>query len=205
MTVNALTREHVLDLLENVKDPEIPVINVLELGVVRTVVVEPNGKAIITITPTYTGCPAMDVMAADIKKELLDVGVPEVEVKLTLSPAWSTDQITDEGKRKLKEYGIAPPEKTADIRALKGAVPVVECPCAKCGHVLSTAARPLGAGCLEPFDQFGCTACKALWKCPDCATSPFDQRFNPEALIGVCATRTIVPRSLRIVLEPDVS
>ncbi|MBK9074360.1 MAG: phenylacetate-CoA oxygenase subunit PaaJ [Flavobacteriales bacterium] len=156
-----ITKARILELLDNVKDPEIPVINVLELGVVRTVEVEPNGKAIITITPTYTGCPAMDVMAADIKKELLDAGVPEVEVKLTLSPAWSTDQITDEGKRKLKEYGIAPPEKTADIRALKGAAPVVECP--QCGSKDTVM-----------LSAFGSTACKALWKCNNCL-EPFDQ------------------------------
>ena len=156
-----ITKARILELLDNVKDPEIPVINVLELGVVRTVEVEPNGKAIITITPTYTGCPAMDVMAADIKKELLDAGVPEVEVKLTLSPAWSTDQISDEGKRKLKAYGIAPPEKTGDIRALKGAVPVVECP--QCGSKDTVM-----------LSAFGSTACKALWKCNSCL-EPFDQ------------------------------
>ena len=161
MTVNALTREHVLDLLENVKDPEIPVINVLELGVVRAVEGEESGKAIITITPTYTGCPAMDVMAADIKKGLLEAGVPEVEVKLTLSPAWSTDQITDEGKRKLMEYGIAPPEKTGDIRALNGEQPVVACP--QCGSTNTVM-----------LSLFGSTACKALWKCNDCL-EPFDQ------------------------------
>ncbi|MBK7268846.1 MAG: phenylacetate-CoA oxygenase subunit PaaJ [Flavobacteriales bacterium] len=156
-----ITKARILELLDNVKDPEIPVINVLELGVVRTVEVEPNGKAIITITPTYTGCPAMDVMAADIKKELLDAGVPEVEVKLTLSPAWSTDWITDEGKRKLKAYGIAPPEKTADIRALRGAAPVVECP--QCGSKDTVM-----------LSAFGSTACKALWKCNNCL-EPFDQ------------------------------
>ncbi len=156
-----ITKARILELLDNVKDPEIPVINVLELGVVRTVEVEPNGKAIITITPTYTGCPAMDVMAADIKKELLDAGVPEVEVKLTLSPAWSTDWITDEGKRKLNAYGIAPPEKTADIRALRGAAPVVECP--QCGSKDTVM-----------LSAFGSTACKALWKCNNCL-EPFDQ------------------------------
>ena len=156
-----ITKHRILELLDYVKDPEIPAINVLELGVVRQVEVEPDGKAIITITPTYTGCPAMDVMAADIKKELLDAGVPEVEVKLTLSPAWSTDQITDEGKRKLKEYGIAPPEKTADIRALKGAAPVVECP--QCGSKDTVM-----------LSAFGSTACKALWKCNSCL-EPFDQ------------------------------
>ncbi len=156
-----ITQARILELLDRVKDPEIPVINVLELGVVRTVEVEESGKAIITITPTYTGCPAMDVMAADIKKELLDAGVPEVEVKLTLSPAWSTDQITDEGKRKLREYGIAPPEKTGDIRALKGEQPVVACP--QCGSTNTVM-----------LSLFGSTACKALWKCNDCL-EPFDQ------------------------------
>lgn len=156
-----ITQARILELLDRVKDPEIPVINVLELGVVRTVEVEESGKAIITITPTYTGCPAMDVMAADIKKELLDAGVPEVEVKLTLSPAWSTDQITDEGKRKLREYGIAPPEKTGDIRALKGEQPVVACP--QCGSTNTVM-----------LSLFGSTACKALWKCTDCL-EPFDQ------------------------------
>jgi ring-1,2-phenylacetyl-CoA epoxidase subunit PaaD len=100
-------------------------------------------------------------MAADIKKELLEAGVPEVEVKMTLSPAWTTDWITDEGKRKLKEYGIAPPEKSADIRALKGEHPVVACP--QCGSKNTVM-----------LSLFGSTACKALWKCQDCL-EPFDQ------------------------------
>ncbi|HNU58104.1 MAG TPA: phenylacetate-CoA oxygenase subunit PaaJ [Flavobacteriales bacterium] len=156
-----ITKDRILELLDYVKDPEIPAINVLELGVVRQVEVEPDGKAIITITPTYTGCPAMDVMAADIRKELLEAGVPAVEVRMSLSPAWTTDWITETGKRKLKEYGIAPPEKTADIRALKGEQPVVTCP--QCG---STNTVMLSA--------FGSTACKALWKCNDCL-EPFDQ------------------------------
>lgn len=156
-----ITQARILELLDYVKDPEIPAINVLELGVVRKVDVEADGKAIVTITPTYTGCPAMDVMAADIKKELLEAGVPAVEVKMSLAPAWTTDWITDEGKRKLKEYGIAPPEKTTDIRALKGETPVVPCP--QCG---STHTVMLSA--------FGSTACKALWKCEECL-EPFDQ------------------------------
>ena len=156
-----ITKHRILELLDYVKDPEIPAINVLELGVVRSVEVEDSGKAIITITPTYTGCPAMDVMAADIKKELLEAGVPEVEVKMTLSPAWTTDWITEEGKRKLKEYGIAPPEKSADIRALKGEHPVVACP--QCGSKNTVM-----------LSLFGSTACKALWKCQDCL-EPFDQ------------------------------
>ena len=101
------------------------------------------------------------VMAADIKKELLEAGVPAVEVKLSLSPAWTTDWITETGKRRLKEYGIAPPEKTADIRALKGELPVVPCP--QCGSKNTVMISP-----------FGSTACKALWKCTDCL-EPFDQ------------------------------
>ena len=157
-----ITKDRILELLDYVKDPEIPVINVLELGVVRGVEVdEESGKAVVTITPTYTGCPAMDVMAADIKKELLEAGVPEVEVKMSLSPAWTTDWITETGKRKLKEYGIAPPEKTADIRALKGEDPVVECP--QCGSRDTVM-----------LSAFGSTACKALWKCNACL-EPFDQ------------------------------
>jgi ring-1,2-phenylacetyl-CoA epoxidase subunit PaaD len=154
-------RSQILDLLQRVKDPEIPAISVVELGVVRDVEVEADGSAVVTITPTYTGCPAMDVMADDIRRELLGAGVPAVAVKQTLSPAWTTDWITAEGRRKLKEYGIAPPEKTADIRALKGGSPVVACP--QCG---STDTVMLSA--------FGSTACKALWKCNDCL-EPFDQ------------------------------
>jgi ring-1,2-phenylacetyl-CoA epoxidase subunit PaaD len=161
MTRTNIDKEEVLTLLDNVKDPEIPVINVRELGVVRDVDIAADGAVIVTITPTYTGCPAMDVMAADIKKELIDAGVPSVSVKLTLSPAWTTDWITDEGKRKLQEYGIAPPETTADIRALKGETPVVECPqCHSPDTVMISA--------------FGSTACKALWKCNACL-EPFDQ------------------------------
>ncbi|MBK6628590.1 MAG: phenylacetate-CoA oxygenase subunit PaaJ [Flavobacteriales bacterium] len=156
-----ITKDRILELLDYVKDPEIPAINVLELGVVRQVEVEADGKAIVTITPTYTGCPAMDVMAADIKKELLEAGVPAVEVKMSLSPAWTTDWITETGKRKLKTYGIAPPEKTADIRALKGEQPVVACP--QCGSTNTVM-----------LSLFGSTACKALWKCNDCL-EPFDQ------------------------------
>lgn len=154
-------RSQILDLLQRVKDPEIPAISVVELGVVRDVEVEADGSAVVTITPTYTGCPAMDVMAEDIRKELLGAGVPAVEVRRTLAPAWTTDWITEEGRRKLKEYGIAPPEKTADIRALKGGSPVVACP--QCG---STDTVMLSA--------FGSTACKALWKCNACL-EPFDQ------------------------------
>ncbi len=154
------SREEVLRILDRVTDPEIPVISVRELGVLRQVDVQ-GEKVIVTITPTYTGCPAMDVMRQDIEKELRDAGIDNVEVIQVLSPAWTTDWISDEGKRKLKAYGIAPPEKTADIRALKGEAPVVPCP--QCGSKDTVM-----------VSAFGSTACKALWKCNDCL-EPFDQ------------------------------
>ena len=155
-----LTRQHILELLENVKDPEVPVISVRELGVLRDV--EVNGeKVLVTITPTYTGCPAMDTMREDIVKELHSAGIMDVEVKQILSPPWTTDWISDAGKAKLKAYGIAPPEKTADIRALKGELPIVECP--QCGSKDTVM-----------VSAFGSTACKALWKCKACL-EPFDQ------------------------------
>ena len=155
-----LTRQHILELLENVKDPEVPVISVRELGVLRDV--EVNGeKVLVTITPTYTGCPAMDTMREDIVKELHSAGIMDVEVKQILSPPWTTDWISDAGKAKLKAYGIAPPEKTADIRALKGELPIVECP--QCGSKDTVM-----------VSAFGSTACKALWKCKNCL-EPFDQ------------------------------
>ena len=154
------TREDVLRILDRVTDPEIPVISVRELGVLRDV--EVNGdKVVVTITPTYSGCPAMDVMRQDIEKELHAAGITNVEVKQVLAPAWTTDWISDEGKAKLKTYGIAPPEKTADIRALKGEQPIVECP--QCGSKNTVM-----------VSAFGSTACKALWKCNDCL-EPFDQ------------------------------
>jgi ring-1,2-phenylacetyl-CoA epoxidase subunit PaaD len=155
-----LTRQHILDLLENVKDPEVPVISVRELGVLRDVEVT-DGKVLVTITPTYTGCPAMDTMREDIVKELHHAGIMDVEVKQILSPAWTTDWISDAGKAKLKAYGIAPPEKTADIRALKGELPMVPCP--QCGSKDTVM-----------VSAFGSTACKALWKCKTCL-EPFDQ------------------------------
>lgn len=156
----ALTEESIYALLENVKDPEVPVISVRELGVLRNVKVE-NGTVYVTITPTYTGCPAMDVMREDIEKELQLAGITRFEVKQVLAPAWTTDWITAEGKAKLLAYGIAPPEKTADIRALKGGTPVVACP--QCGSKDTVM-----------ISLFGSTACKALWKCNACL-EPFDQ------------------------------
>lgn len=146
-------------LLEEVKDPEIPVINLRELGVLRGVKVE-HGEVEVTITPTYSGCPAMDVMRLGVEQALRKGGVGRFTVKQVLSPAWSTDQISAEGRRKLSEYGIAPPPHSADIRALKGKLPAIACP--QCGSTDT-----------EMVSHFGSTACKALYRCRSCK-EPFD-------------------------------
>ncbi len=160
MIPSPITEDAIFELLETVKDPEVPVISVRELGVLRAVQVT-DGRVVVTITPTYTGCPAMDAMKQDIEAALRNAGVGQFEVKQTLSPAWTTDWISQEGKAKLLAYGIAPPEKTADIRALKGEQPIVACP--QCGSKNTVM-----------LSAFGSTACKALWKCNDCL-EPFDQ------------------------------
>ncbi len=148
-----------IPILEEVADPEIPVLTVLDLGVIREAVIR-NGKVLIKLTPTYSGCPAMDVIGDDLKAAFLKKGM-EAEITLVLAPAWSTDWISEEGKRKMEAYGIAAPlEETADKEALLGNKPLVKC--TNCG---STHTRLVS--------QFGSTACKALFQCEDC-TEPFD-------------------------------
>ncbi|MCI4668044.1 MAG: phenylacetate-CoA oxygenase subunit PaaJ [Bacteroidia bacterium] len=154
------TKNPVWEIIARVPDPEVPVLTVLDLGIVRHVELE--GKEIrVTITPTYTGCPAMDMIGANIRKELKKEGFEKIEVKLSLTPAWTTDWLSEEGKKKLKEYGIAPPVgATTDKRVLIGEFSEVTCP--RCEsentHMIS---------------QFGSTACKALYQCKDCM-EPFD-------------------------------
>lgn len=145
--------------LETVPDPEIPVITVLDLGVVRSVEVD-DKNVHIKLTPTYTGCPAMDMMAVDIKKAVDALGY-ETKVSLVISPAWSTDWISSEGRKKLEAYGVAAPlEEQLDKRALLDGERIV-----KCTHCQSTNTKMVS--------QFGSTACKALFKCDDCL-EPFD-------------------------------
>ena len=148
-----------LPILEQVSDPEIPVLTVLDLGVIREAI-EVNGVVMIKLTPTYSGCPAMDVISDDLAAAFSAVG-KETEVELILTPAWSTDWISEAGKRKMEGYGIAAPlEEAADKEALLGNKKIVKC--TNCGsrntHLVS---------------QFGSTACKALFKCDDCL-EPFD-------------------------------
>ena len=153
-------RSEVWQLLEAVKDPEAPVISVVELGVVRNVEHRAN-DILITITPTYSGCPAMQVMEDDMRACLKEHGYDAVEFNTVLSPAWTTDWLTESAREKLREYGIAPPEQaTSDKSFLTGQPKSVTCP--NCGSRNSVL-----------VSQFGSTACKALYKCNDCL-EPFD-------------------------------
>jgi ring-1,2-phenylacetyl-CoA epoxidase subunit PaaD len=134
-------------VLENVPDPEIPAVSVVDLGIVRDV-----SEDRVILTPTYTGCPATLVIETMVRVALDNAGFRHVNIETTLSPPWTTDWISEEGRRKLKEYGIAPPTP-AGIRA-------VECP--QCGSADT-----------REISRFGSTPCKALWRCRACA-EPFD-------------------------------
>ena len=151
--------QSVFSILEKVSDPEIPVLSILEMGVVRSAVLH-NNHVHVKITPTYSGCPAMDVIGDDIKKALVENGYT-AEVELILSPAWTTDWITPKGRKALEDYGIAAPlEPEADKDVLLHGKRLVACP--QCG---STNTRLVS--------QFGSTACKAQFQCNDCQ-EPFD-------------------------------
>ncbi|MGA9572628.1 MAG: 1,2-phenylacetyl-CoA epoxidase subunit PaaD [Lysobacterales bacterium] len=143
------------DLLGSVVDPEIPVLTLLDLGVLRDVSVA-DGTVHVTITPTYAGCPAMQAMREDIESTLAAAGYTQVVVRQRLSPAWSTDWMTQDGREKLRAYGIAPPLSTT-CNTPEGQI---ECP-----QCRSTEVRKIS--------EFGSTACKALYQCEDCR-EPFD-------------------------------
>jgi len=148
------------NILSEVTDPEIPVLTIEDLGVLRNVEWI-GGKLVVTITPTYSGCPAMGMIEKEIYKILEKEGYDNVLVKTVLAPAWTTDWLSEEGKQKLEKYGIAPPaETTADKKILLGKSPVVRCPQCKSTNT-------------EMKSQFGSTACKSLYQCKDCK-EPFD-------------------------------
>lgn len=154
-----VTELEIWNYLEEVFDPEVPVLTVVDLGVVRSVKVSDNNCHVV-ITPTYSGCPAMKRMEDDIKDKLAEKGVENVTVELVLSPAWTTDWLTEKGRIKLKEYGIAPPENEVDKSTLFADPVVVPCP--KCNSKNT-----------RLISQFGSTACKAHYQCNDCL-EPFD-------------------------------
>ncbi|MNK09072.1 putative 1,2-phenylacetyl-CoA epoxidase, subunit D [compost metagenome] len=146
--------------LEEVPDPEVPVLSVIDLGIVRAVKVLSETEVEITITPTYSGCPAMDFIEKNIREVLSEKGIETIHVKTILAPAWTTDWMSEAGKEKLLAYGIAPPVNEVDKLVLFGDAPVVKCP--QC-HSENT----------KMLSQFGSTACKALYQCTDCL-EPFD-------------------------------
>ena len=171
VTVTPLEAE-LLEVAGSVLDPELPVLTLRELGVVRAVHVRGQDTAEVELTPTYTGCPAIEAMAVDIERVLHAHGVREVTVRTVLAPAWSTDDISDEGRRKLREFGIAPP---------RGGRPTGPVPLGL-GPTRTAASEPelepvrcpsCGSADTELLSRFSSTACKALRRCLSCR-EPFD-------------------------------
>ena len=145
-----VTKDQIWDWLDAVPDPEIPVISVVDLGVVRDVSVSEEGVEV-TITPTYTGCPAMSVIAFDIETALAHKGIENITLKTQIAPAWTTDWLSKKGRARLEDYGIAPPQVAGGPE---------RCPQCKSTNV-------------ERISQFGSTPCKAQWRCQSCL-EPFD-------------------------------
>lgn len=155
---DAELRQRAWEVAAGVVDPELPVLTIADLGVLREVAIN-EGRAEVTITPTYSGCPAMNMITLEIELALEREGFRDSKVRTVLSPAWTTDWMSEAGRRKLREYGIAPPQVSSSRRALFG-VEQVACP--QCGSMNT-----------EVLSEFGSTSCKALWRCKDCR-EPFD-------------------------------
>ncbi|WP_344015393.1 1,2-phenylacetyl-CoA epoxidase subunit PaaD [Streptomyces thermospinosisporus] len=181
MTTTTPLEEELLELAGSVPDPELPVLTLRELGVVRAVHARAADSVEVELTPTYTGCPAIEAMSLDIERVLREHGIREVTVRTVLAPAWSTDDITEEGRRKLREFGIAPPR----VRKASGPVPVALGPTRDAGPSAAgeSAAGPdeleavrcphCGSADTELLSRFSSTACKALRRCLACR-EPFD-------------------------------
>jgi ring-1,2-phenylacetyl-CoA epoxidase subunit PaaD len=156
-----MTEAQIWQWLETVPDPEVPVLSVVDLGVVREVHITGPDAVEIVITPTYSGCPAMDAISMGIRLKMLEEGIRDIKIRMQLSPAWTTDWMSTAGKEKLKAYGIAPPvnySPSADVLFDEGVA--IQCP--QCGSMHT-----------ELVSQFGSTSCKALYRCLDCK-EPFD-------------------------------
>lgn len=149
--------DRVMAVLETVLDPEVPVVSVVDLGIVRGVRSDPPA---VILTPTYTGCPATVAIELAVRAALDAAGFAALPIVTVLSPAWTTDWITDRGRRQLKDYGIAPPPRGAAAGSLRGTEPVA-CPRCESTHT-------------QEVSRFGSTPCKALWRCLDCL-EPFDR------------------------------
>ena len=152
--------ERLRPILEKVSDPEIPVLSIMDMGVVRSAIINDTNTVFVAITPTYSGCPAMDVIGDDIQKALAEANYTS-KIELILAPAWTTDWITPRGRKMLEEYGIAAPlEEEADKNVLLHGKQLVKC--TNCGSQNT-----------RMVSQFGSTACKAQFQCNDCQ-EPFD-------------------------------
>lgn len=147
--IHHITLNELWKLMEQVPDPEIPVLSITDLGIVRDII-KSDDRFEVIITPTYSGCPAMDMIGMHIRKKLDEAGLENATIKQQLSPAWTTDWMSDAAKNKLKAFGIAPPNSGKDIA------------CPKCGSEHT-----------EMVSRFGSTPCKALYRCLDCR-EPFD-------------------------------
>jgi ring-1,2-phenylacetyl-CoA epoxidase subunit PaaD len=160
-----LTRDDIFAVLQGVKDPEVPVLSVIELGIVRDVEMEGTHAVTVVVTPTYSGCPAMQVIEDDILAALRSRGVEHARVRTTYAPAWTTDWMTDEAKAKLEAYGIAPPGRAPtedeDLVPLRRRADVVRCPYCQSENT-------------EVRSDFGSTACKSIRFCNGCRP-PFEQ------------------------------
>ena len=161
----SVTAEQVRALVAEVPDPEVPVLTIDDLGVLRNVELDDAGRVTVTITPTYSGCPAMDAITADVRARLAAAGHPDADVRLVLTPAWTTDWMSDAGRRKLLDYGIAPPT---------GRGPVVSGAGAPVPLTLSVRCPLCGSPDTRELSRFSSTACKALWRCEACR-EPFDR------------------------------
>lgn len=159
----SISRDAVFEILDSVKDPEVPVLSVVELGIVRDVGVTDAG-VVVTVTPTYSGCPAMHEIELDIRRALEERGIGPVDVHTTYSPPWTTDWIGPEARAKLEAYGIAPPGRAADameIVPLRRRVEAIRCPYCQSSNTTRKS-------------EFGSTACKAIWVCQSCR-QPFEE------------------------------
>ena len=159
--VKNISVDQIWNMLKDVPDPEVPVLTVQDLGIIRDIHLRDEVVEVV-ITPTYSGCPAMDTIAANIRLVLLENGFKNIQITTVLSPAWTTDWMSEEGKEKLKAYGIAPPNPRQQVcnNELFAPHEVVQCPRCNSYHT-------------HRVSEFGSTACKALYQCDECS-EPFD-------------------------------
>ena len=159
-TDQELVKQQIWKILEEVNDPEVPVLSVIDLGIIRDIVYNEDHFEII-ITPTYSGCPAMDIISMNIRLKLMEHGLKNVTVKQVLSPSWTTDWMSEAGKEKLKAFGIAPPNHTQQVcHTSLFAEESIQCPRCNSYHTIR-------------ISEFGSTACKSLYRCESCK-EPFD-------------------------------